>query len=130
MCMVYLLRRYQSLKQSINLSFYRSICSYDLTTTVKSTGTTNTSASTCSNVVGSNDIIGIAMSGGIDSAMTAYYLTQQYSKSQCIGIYMKNWDLNDETSQPQCSISQDWLDMKQICTRLGIQAIEVSIYLE
>lgn len=68
--------------------------------------------------------IAVAMSGGIDSAVTAMILKEQgYS---CVGVFMRNWDNADEDGESRCSISKDFEDMKLVCKHLDIEAVEVS----
>lgn len=72
--------------------------------------------------------VGIAMSGGIDSAAVAVLLQQQGYK--CVGIFMKNWDSSDEVGKEVCSISRDREDMRQVCERLNIPSLEVDFIKE
>jgi tRNA-uridine 2-sulfurtransferase len=83
--------------------------------------------------------VGLAMSGGIDSAVSALLLKQQVritpsplSLSQpewqgydVHGIFMRNWDSADENGKDRCPISQDYLDMKEVCEALKIPSHEV-----
>lgn len=41
------------------------------------------------------------------------------------GIFMKNWDMDDEEGGTACSLHQDLLDMKEVCRRLNIPSHEV-----
>ena len=65
------------------------------------------------------------MSGGIDSAVAALLLQDQ--GFNCVGVFMKNWDPADECGSAACDISQDVIDMRQVCKRLNIPAYEVMI---
>lgn len=67
--------------------------------------------------------IAVAMSGGIDSAVTATLLKEQ--GFDCVGVFMRNWDNADEDGESRCSISKDFEDMKLICKQLNIEAVEV-----
>jgi tRNA U34 2-thiouridine synthase MnmA/TrmU len=68
--------------------------------------------------------VAVAMSGGIDSAVTAVLL--QEAGYDCVGVFMKNWDDADESaSGSQCDSSEDQKDMQEVCQRLGIPAYEV-----
>jgi tRNA-uridine 2-sulfurtransferase len=72
--------------------------------------------------------IAVAMSGGIDSAVTAMVLKEQgYS---CVGVFMRNWDNADEHGESRCSISKDFEDMKIVCKALDIEAVEVEFIKE
>jgi hypothetical protein len=67
--------------------------------------------------------VAVAMSGGIDSAVSALLL--QDAGYDCVGVYMKNWDPSDECGEESCDFSQDLKDMKEVCTRLNIPSYEV-----
>ena len=70
--------------------------------------------------------IAVAMSGGIDSAVTAMLLKE--SGYNCVGVFMRNWDGTDELGRsPDCPIDKDFRDMQEVCQLLDIEAIEVSI---
>jgi len=70
----------------------------------------------------------VAMSGGIDSAATAYIL--KTAGFDCIGVFMKNWDSSDEEGKFVCSYSQDLADMREVCARLDMPAVEVAFVKE
>ncbi len=70
----------------------------------------------------------VAMSGGIDSAATAYILKS--AGFDCVGVFMKNWDSSDEAGEFVCSYSQDLQDMRDVCSRLEIPALEVEFVKE
>lgn len=72
------------------------------------------------------ETIAIAMSGGIDSSAAAMILKDQ--GYNCIGVYMKNWDYQDEYGDNlQCNSINDYQDMISVCNRLDIPFVEVSI---
>ena len=74
------------------------------------------------------ETIAIAMSGGIDSSAAAMILKDQ--GYNCIGVYMKNWDYQDEYgNSPKCNSINDYQDMVSVCNRLDIPFVEVSIEL-
>ena len=56
------------------------------------------------------------MSGGVDSAVSAYLLMQQGYEVE--GLFMKNWEEDD--SQEYCSATVDLADAQQVCDKLGI----------
>lgn len=67
--------------------------------------------------------VAIAMSGGIDSAATAMIL--QSRGFDCIGVFMRNWDSQDEAGNETCPINEDLKDMQEVCRRLDIPSFEV-----
>jgi tRNA(Ile)-lysidine synthase TilS/MesJ len=71
----------------------------------------------------SKGTVAVAMSGGIDSAVSALLL--QDAGYDCVGVYMQNWDPSDECGEESCDFSQDLKDMKEVCTRLNIPSYEV-----
>lgn len=89
----------------------RSLCRYALI------------ASYSANMSASPKTIAVAMSGGIDSAVSALLLQDQGHK--VVGVFMKNWDSSDECGSETCDIDSDQKDMKEACDRLGIPAYEV-----
>ena len=76
----------------------------------------------------SKSTIAVAMSGGIDSSVTALLLQQQ--GYDCIGVFMQNWDNTDEVGSETCPIDQDRKDMIQVCDRLKIPYVETQFIKE
>lgn len=68
----------------------------------------------------------VGLSGGVDSAVSAYLLQQQ--GYEVIGLFMRNWDSaanNDILGNPSleddlCPQEQDYLDAKKVAEHLGI----------
>lgn len=60
----------------------------------------------------------IAMSGGVDSAVSAYLIKKQ--GYECIGATMKLFDKEEETEKSCCSL-RDVEDAKQVAHRLGME---------
>ena len=58
----------------------------------------------------------LGMSGGVDSAVSAYLLQQQ--GHEVIGIYMKNWSKN--LPGMKCPWAEDLADAKRVAVKLGI----------
>ena len=72
--------------------------------------------------------IAVAMSGGIDSSAVAMILKDQ--GYDCIGVFMKNWDTDDEEGRETCPLDQDRNDMLEVCDRLQIPSTEVEFVKE
>ena len=58
----------------------------------------------------------LGMSGGVDSAVSAYLLQQQ--GYEVIGVYMKNWSKN--LPGMKCPWAEDLADAKRVAVKLGI----------
>lgn len=59
----------------------------------------------------------VAMSGGVDSSVTAYLLKQE--GYQIVGVFMKNWSFPIKIIN-ECPLYQDYLDMVKVCKFLDI----------
>lgn len=66
--------------------------------------------------------IAVGISGGVDSAIAA--LSLKRNGFEIVGVFMKNWDLVDETGI--CSVQKDLIDAIYICDKLGITFKEVN----
>ncbi|WP_290772048.1 tRNA 2-thiouridine(34) synthase MnmA [Anaerofustis sp.] len=64
----------------------------------------------------------IGMSGGVDSAVSAYLLKKQ--GYDVIGLFMKNWDETDENGE--CTAEEDYDDARAVCLRIGIPCYTVN----
>ncbi|MBF6631497.1 MAG: tRNA 2-thiouridine(34) synthase MnmA [Comamonas sp.] len=64
----------------------------------------------------------VGLSGGVDSAVTAYLLKQQ--GHDVVGIFMKNWEDDDDSEF--CSSRQDFLDAASVADVLGIEIEHVN----
>ncbi|KAL9704211.1 hypothetical protein quinque_007729 [Culex quinquefasciatus] len=64
----------------------------------------------------------VGVSGGVDSAVTAYLLKRKGFDVRA--AFMKNWDLIDENGY--CSGEQDWLDAQKLCRQLDIPLEQVN----
>jgi tRNA-uridine 2-sulfurtransferase len=58
----------------------------------------------------------IGLSGGVDSAVSAWLLKEQ--GHEVVGLFMKNWEDDDDSEY--CSTRQDWLDAASVADVLGI----------
>ncbi|RPD66555.1 5-methylaminomethyl-2-thiouridylate-methyltransferase [Lentinus tigrinus ALCF2SS1-6] len=72
------------------------------------------------------DRVVVAMSGGVDSSVTAKLLADQdYDLS---AIFMRNWDTRDESGTDQgCEWKKDWEDVQGVCRMLGIRCQMVDL---
>lgn len=59
----------------------------------------------------------VAMSGGVDSSVTALMLLEQ--GYQVTGMFMKNWEEDD--TEEYCAAAADMADAQAICDKLGIK---------
>ena len=68
----------------------------------------------------------VGLSGGVDSAVTAYLLKSQ--GHEVIGIFMKNWedDDNDEKGSEYCSSNIDFVDAAAVADVIGIEIEHVN----
>ena len=60
--------------------------------------------------------IAVGLSGGVDSAVSAYRLKQQ--GHQVTGIFMQNWETDND--DPYCTAEQDLIDAKACADHIGI----------
>lgn len=58
----------------------------------------------------------IGMSGGVDSSVAALVLKE--AGYEVIGVFMKNWDDQDETGA--CTADADYDDVRRVCDQIGI----------
>jgi tRNA-specific 2-thiouridylase len=68
----------------------------------------------------------VGLSGGVDSAVTAYLLKQQ--GYEVIGIFMKNWEDDDDSEF--CSSRVDFVDAAAVADVLGIEIEHVNFAAE
>ncbi len=64
----------------------------------------------------------VGLSGGVDSAVSAYLLKQQ--GHEVIGIFMKNWEDDDDSAY--CSSNIDFVDAAAVADVLGIEIEHVN----
>ena len=68
----------------------------------------------------------VGLSGGVDSAVTAWLLKQQ--GYEVVGIFMKNWEDDDDSEY--CSTRQDFLDAASVADVIGIELEHVNFAAE
>ena len=74
----------------------------------------------------------VGLSGGVDSAVTAYLLKQQ--GHEVVGIFMKNWEDDDrapdadalDTDPGYCTSKEDFIDAAAVADVLGIEIEHVN----
>lgn len=73
----------------------------------------------------SRPVVVVAMSGGVDSSVTALLLKQQ--GYEVIGMFMKNWEEQDDTV---CTATDDLHDVARVCDQIGIPYYAVNFVKE
>jgi len=68
----------------------------------------------------------VGLSGGVDSAVSAWLLKQ--AGHEVIGIFMKNWEDDDDSEY--CSSNQDFIDAAAVADVLGIEIEHVNFAAE
>ena len=68
----------------------------------------------------------VGLSGGVDSAVSAWLLKQQ--GHEVVGIFMKNWEDDDDSEY--CSSRQDFLDAASVADVIGIEIEHVNFAAE
>lgn len=73
-----------------------------------------------STVPSRGDHVTVAMSGGIDSSVSAKLLLDQGMSVS--GVFMRNWDTSDESGSDKdgCKWKADWNDVQKVCKILNI----------
>jgi tRNA-specific 2-thiouridylase len=68
----------------------------------------------------------VGLSGGVDSAVSAWLLKEQ--GWDVVGVFMKNWE--DDDGSEYCSSRQDWLDAASVADLVGIDLEAVNFATE
>jgi tRNA-specific 2-thiouridylase len=68
----------------------------------------------------------VGLSGGVDSAVSAYLLKEQ--GWEVVGLFMKNWEDDDDSEH--CSTRQDWIDAASVADVIGIDIEAVNFAAE
>jgi tRNA-specific 2-thiouridylase len=69
-----------------------------------------------------NKRVVVGLSGGVDSAVSAYLLKQQ--GYDVVGIFMKNWEDDDDSEF--CSSNIDFVDAAAVADVIGIEIEHVN----
>ena len=64
----------------------------------------------------------VGLSGGVDSAVSAWLLKRQ--GHEVVGVFMKNWEDDDDTSY--CSSNEDFVDAAAVADVIGIELEHVN----
>ncbi len=73
-----------------------------------------------------NTRVVIGLSGGVDSAVSAWLLKQQ--GHEVIGLFMKNWEADDDDAY--CSSNEDFVDAAAVADVIGIELEHVNFAAE
>jgi len=68
----------------------------------------------------------VGISGGVDSAVSAWLLKQQ--NYQVEGLFMKNWE--DDDTESYCSAAQDLRDAEKVCKIIDIPLHKINFSIE
>ncbi len=68
----------------------------------------------------------VGLSGGVDSAVSAFLLKEQ--GWEVVGLFMKNWEDDDDSEH--CSTRQDWIDAASVADVIGIDVEAVNFAAE
>jgi tRNA-specific 2-thiouridylase len=68
----------------------------------------------------------VGLSGGVDSAVSAWLLKEQ--GWEVVGLFMKNWEDDDDSEH--CSTRQDWIDAASVADVVGIDIEAVNFAAE
>lgn len=77
-------------------------------------------------IIKNNKKVIVAMSGGVDSSVSAWFLKKQ--KYQVEGLFMKNWEEDD--GEKYCHSAQDLSDVEDVCKKLDIYLHKINFSIE
>jgi tRNA-specific 2-thiouridylase len=70
----------------------------------------------------------VGLSGGVDSAVSAYLLKR--AGHEVVGLFMKNWEGDDDDANAYCSANVDFVDAAAVADVLGIEIEHVNFAAE
>ncbi len=70
----------------------------------------------------------VGLSGGVDSAVSAYLLKR--AGHEVVGLFMKNWEGDDDDANSYCSANVDFVDAAAVADVLGIEIEHVNFAAE
>jgi len=64
----------------------------------------------------------VGLSGGVDSAVTAWLLKRE--GHEVVGVFMQNWEADD--LEEDCPVARDWQDARAVGEAIGIEVRQVN----
>lgn len=69
----------------------------------------------------------VAVSGGIDSAVSLHLLRRQHPTSKIEAVFMNNWDARDEPAASRCTLDSDLESAGRACRLAGVPLHRVNL---
>ena len=77
-----------------------------------------------------NKRVAVLISGGVDSCVAASLLKPSVQKGNLVGVFMKNWEDDEDDERCQSQYETDRYDAKHVCDKLDIEFKEVNFVKE